>query len=103
MEDQRTDLAVFKYRQDFGRAGSVRGVFVESKSDVQAAMGMEAYLGEALGKHSEVVADINDDTIKMISDDPAVVKIVLDHDLCVGFNPMEYLPVDWRSEVYGAE
>jgi hypothetical protein len=85
------DKAVYKYSEEFGRMGSLSGVFVAEKSAVASAMGKEVYFGEALGKHSEIIGRLGEDTIKMASDDPAVVKVVLELDLETGTNPFDYM------------
>lgn len=81
--------AVYKYFEDFGRCGELSGVFVREKADVEELLdkGHEVYLGEALGKHSQVFTTLSSKTIKMISDNPEVVGIVEKHGLENGVDP----------------
>lgn len=52
---------------------------------------MIVYFGEVLGKHSEVYGPIDGNEIKFVSNDPLVIKTVVDNNLCFGFNPFHYL------------
>jgi hypothetical protein len=84
-------LAVYRYSEDFGRMGDLSGVFVASKSDVMVAMGKTAYLGEVLGKHSEVHAEISADTITLVTEDPDFVELFQSLRLSTGTNPIARL------------
>lgn len=83
--------AVYRYMEDFGRMGTLEGIFVAEKRDVQAAMGKTVALGEVLGKHSEIDAEISEDTVTLITDDPGVVGVVEEYGLISGMNPLEFL------------
>lgn len=49
-----------EYSQDFGRMGGLDAVFVATREDYADIVEMgEVYLGEALGKHSEVTGRLN--------------------------------------------
>lgn len=72
-------MKVYKYEQHFGRMGTLQSVFVASDKDIKALMGRRVYLGEVLGKHSEVTATADDKTIRMLSDDKAVVSFFVEH------------------------
>lgn len=82
---------VFKYSENFARMGSLVGVFIAELDDVECADGQEVYLGEVLGKHSEVSASINSETVKLVSSDPAIVALVREHGLESGVNPIASL------------
>lgn len=78
-----------KYSESFGRMGDLSGVFVTTQADYDRALrGRSVYLGEVLGKHSQVTADLNASTLRVVSDDPAVVALVEEHDLSTGENPV---------------
>jgi hypothetical protein len=72
-------VKVYKYSENFGRMGQLDSVFVAEESDVARMMGKRVYLGEVLGKHSEVSATITGDTVKVVSDDQAIVEFFVDH------------------------
>jgi len=90
MDDERK-FGVFKYSENFGRMGVLEGVFVAGLDEVTSAYGCEAYLGEVLGKHSEISASINSDTVKLVSDDQAIVALIKTHGLESGVNPVASL------------
>jgi hypothetical protein len=60
--------------------------------------GLNVYFGEVLGKHSEVCGPIESHEIKMISDNPEVVKIIEDFGLQSGYNPLDYTFAHWNHE-----
>lgn len=72
-------LKVYKYAQYFGRMGSLSGVFIAEDTDVAKVRGKRVYLGEVLGKHSEVSATVDDKTLTMVSEDPAIVAFFGEH------------------------
>ena len=79
---------VYKYRESFGRMGDLEGVFVATRSEVADAMGKETYLGEVLGKHSEVSASVNGDTVKLLTEAVEAVDLVEKYGLANGVNPL---------------
>jgi hypothetical protein len=73
-------MKVYKYEQYFGRMGSLSSVFVASDEDIERLKKRcRVYLGEVLGKHSEVTATADDKTIKVLTDDKAVVSFFVEH------------------------
>jgi len=81
---------VYRFFWDYGRQGEVEGVFIATSDEIEEITGKEVYLGEILGKHSEVVNTVDADDIKLLSDDPAVVEVVEKHKLSSGLNPLGY-------------
>jgi hypothetical protein len=82
-------MKVYKYEESFRRMGELSGVFIAEDADVAKVRGKEVYLGEVLGKHSEVTATVNDETLTMISEDPAIVRFFEEHlDGGIGTNPV---------------
>jgi hypothetical protein len=84
-------LAVYKYYRDFGRMGSVDGSFVAKKDDIKEAFGSSVYLGEALGKHSDVSHVLERGDVEMITDDPTVISLYNHYRLESGYNPLDYI------------
>lgn len=64
------DRGIYRYDEDFGRMGRLSGTFAASASAVEKARGKTVYLGDCLGKHSDVSLDIKVDTLRLVSDDP---------------------------------
>ena len=82
---------VYKFFWDCGRMGELYGLFLATDEDVKAAIGKRAYFGEVLGKHSEIEGEVEEADITLVSDDPAVVKVIEDHNLQSGYSPLDYL------------
>ncbi len=73
-------MKIYKYSEDFGRMGDLEGVFVADDDTITELRKVkEIYLGEVLGKHSEVYATVDDSTLKEISDDPVIVAFFKRH------------------------
>lgn len=82
---------LYKYTEYFGRMGHLSGVFVATRAEIKAAKKRgTTYLGEVLGKHSEISATISDETIKLLTEDRNAIAIVEEHDLANGTNPLAY-------------
>lgn len=59
-----------KYSEDFGRCGDLDGLFVTTEGILAELKAQgELYIGEEFGKHSEVTALLDDDTLKVVTDD----------------------------------
>lgn len=80
-------ICLWRFYWDCGRQGEVEGIFKAAKEEVDAAIGMEVYFGEILGKHSEVYGELEEGEITLESDDPLVVKNAIES----GYNPLDYL------------
>ena len=79
---------------DCGRNGKIDGLFIADKSEIQSAVGKNIYLGEVLGKHSEIYGEIDEGDITVISEDSTVVEVLLrlfEDGTISGFNPLEYI------------
>ncbi len=90
--------AIYKFNWNFGRNGSIEGLFVEFKSYVEALIGQQVNFGEVLGKHSEVCGVLGEDDLEMISDDPSLVETVEQYDLTSGYNPIAQMLDDCHYE-----
>ena len=58
------------------RGGSVSGVFVCTEEEMNNLVGKEIYLGEVLGKHSEVFVTLEEGECACIAQDPVIVAWV---------------------------
>ena len=86
--------AIYKFYWDCGSKGDISGIFVAEESVVEAAIGKEVYLGEVLGKHSEVYGTLDREALELKSDDPVFVEqfIKIIGDGCIsGYNPLDYI------------
>jgi hypothetical protein len=79
---------IYKYSENFRRMGGLSGIFTADADDVALAMGEDAYLGEVLGKHSEVTASITPETVKLVSDNPEFVALFDKHEMSTGTDPV---------------
>lgn len=84
---------LWKFFWDCGRQGEVEGTFVASRQEIEDALGKTVYLGEALGKHSEVYGDLEEKDVTLLSANGSVVELFLQHIGSVGYDPLdpEYL------------
>lgn len=81
---------IYKYSESFGRMGTLESVFIADSEDMNKLWGKRIYLGDVLGKHSEVVTDrISPDICVLVSDDPEHVKLVCELGLSCGINLLE--------------
>lgn len=87
MSDAKAEkkLLLVEYYEDFGRGGELQGLFITTPEILEKLKGREVYLGEALGKHSEVYASLNDNTLKVRSENPEAIRIIRE---C--FGPSKY-------------
>jgi len=87
---------LYKFNWDCGRQGEVEGLFVATESEVEYAIGKEAYFGEILGKHSEVYGTIEEGEITKIDIDSNSVTQVAEHlgETWSGYNPLHYIKYD---------
>ena len=81
-------LKLYSYGEDFGRMGYVSGTFVADDLDVQKVMGKDVYLGEVLGKHSNISATIDDETLTVLTDDQDFIKKFAEFQCDSGHNPV---------------
>lgn len=83
-----------KYSEDFGRKGSLDGLFICTKDELNNLNGRMIHFGEVLGKHSEVYSDETYEHCKVLSDDPHLIAdltATLDYNTICGFNPLDYI------------
>ena len=80
--------AIYKFRGDFGRMGSLRGVFTAMPEEVADVVGRDLRFGEALGKHSNVCGIMEATDFAFVSDDDALVELFDKHGLATGANPV---------------
>ena len=88
---------LYSFYWDCGRGGSVEGLFIATPSEIEEITGKQIYLGEVLGKHSEVYGEINEGDIKLVSDDQDKVSWLgglMVSNTISGYNPLDYYERD---------
>jgi hypothetical protein len=59
-----SNIALYKYHQDYGRMGTLEGVFIMDEDKYNDYVkGRSVWEFDILGKHSEVRVEFNDDTV----------------------------------------
>lgn len=91
---------LYRFYVDCGRMGSLDGLFIATQSEVNRAIGKQAYFGEVLGKHSDIHGIIEAHEIELVSDDQEKVQWLLQllGFTVSGFNPLEYINEDEVEE-----
>lgn len=90
-----------KFYWNCGRSGKIDGLFIAEKSKIEAAHGKHVYLGEVLGKHSDIYGDLDEEDITIISEDPVIIETLsnlFEDDTISGFNPLEYIQEEEDEE-----
>ena len=88
------EKVLVKYNQDFGRMGSLDGLFICTKEDLESLNGKDVYFGEVLGKHSEVYTGDTYKYCKIVPTQHGDIKVLerlLGEGTISGFNPFDYI------------
>jgi hypothetical protein len=95
MADKETNKrGLYKFEVDYGRMGVISGVFIADKKEVDLLIGKRIFLGDALGKHSDVDLEVEAEYITLITDDSNVITIISNkgrNKNIAGYNPLDYL------------
>lgn len=86
--------ALYRFRADFGRMGTLQGIFVAEKAEIDAAIGREVYFGEVLGKHSDVSVKLKEEHFRCLTDDPGFVEKFSEFECESGHNPLDYIEAE---------
>lgn len=91
--------AIYQFHEDFGRMGEVSGTFIEDKELVETVIEFEheVYLGEVLGKHSDISVELTKDNVTMLSDNPEHIKLlreIFKGDNISGMNPFDQVDME---------
>lgn len=72
------------------RYGIVCGIFLASDNEIEDLLSKEVYLGEVLGKHSEIYHHFRKCDLKVFEDRKDRVKELMDKygDTIIGLNPI---------------
>lgn len=80
---------LYTFKHDNYRMGTLDGAFIATADAVADLMGKELYFYEVLGKHSEFTLTVDESHIKLVSDDPDLIKRLPNH-WSAGHNPFHY-------------
>lgn len=81
---------VYKFTASYARMGTMSGVFVATREDVDSIIGKRIAFGDALGKHSDVRIDIERSHIKLLTEDADFIEKFSEFKLTTGYNPLTY-------------
>ena len=79
---------LYKFERYFRRQGTLRGFFIEDEKLVEKVIGERIYFGEVLGKHSEIIIDLDDEDISIVTDDQDFIDKFEKLIGCSGHNPI---------------
>ena len=84
---------LYYFEADFGRMGTIDSIFVADDKEVKEAIGKTAYFGEILGKHSDIIKDLEEkDFIVTTTDQDFIDKFIkIFGKYACGYNPLEYI------------
>lgn len=93
--------ALYKMDLDCGRQGSLQGLFIEEDCefiDFLIKYEVKIPFGDALGKHSDVLAYLTRDEIKLVTMNSTVLDVIKEYGLENGYNPRHYLTECYREQ-----
>lgn len=67
-------MILVKFSEDFGRHGELEGLFVCDQEDYDFALGKTVYLGDCLGKHSNVEVELTKENLVIQDVDQAFIE-----------------------------
>lgn len=86
-----------QYFEDFGRSGSLEGLFICSEDELEYLNGATVDFGEVLGKHSEVYSDETYENCKIITSNQDAIRdmeVMFGTKNISGYNPINFLGED---------
>ena len=87
---------LYSFELDWGRMGSLEGLFIAEEKDVKDIIGKNVQFGEVLGKHSDVYDIMTEDMFAEIELPENVVKMLEEKigSTLSGYNPFDFLEED---------
>jgi len=82
---------IYKFFYDCGREGILEGIFTEESQNVSSIYGKTINFGEVLGKHSDIICELDIGDINLITNDKNAVEMFERYQLETGYNPFVYL------------
>lgn len=92
-------MKLYRYYEDFGRMGSLEGMFFATDEQYDYFMGRDAYESDILGKHSEVELSFNDETVEEVKLSETTIEEMFEvlGSHVSGISPLEYFE-QWEEE-----
>lgn len=86
---------LWRFTFDYGRMGSLFGLFIATEEDIAQAIGKQVDFGEVLGKHSQVDGELEQGDFNKLDVTVEAVQEVSKHlgKTWSGYNPLEYIQV----------
>lgn len=84
---------LYEFYHGCGRMGELEGLFIAEERDIEKIIGKEIYFGEVLGKHSEIIIDIDKIDIVVKTDDQEFIAFAekyIGKGTLSGHNPLDY-------------
>jgi hypothetical protein len=95
VKSDKEGLILVKFYVGYYRHGDLEGLFITTKSKLESAMGTKVYLGDVLGKHSDVSKKLKKEHFTTLSDDHEKIRWLLSvnggEKTISGRNPLEQL------------
>lgn len=87
---------IYKFECDYGRSGTLSGIFIASEEQIASLHLKTIYLGECLGKHSEVYFEPDQlkDYIHLVTTDEDTINLFIKYNLYSGYDLTDYLNKD---------
>ena len=96
-------LILVHFMQDFGRMGDIECLFITTPDRLAKTEGRTIYLGEVLGKHSNINVEMDDDNTRIISDDQEKIKWLQSLMMAGNRKDVSILPIGWNLVEYAEE
>lgn len=92
IENPAEPKTLYRFHWDCGRMGEVSGIFAATKAQIANALGKQVYLGEVLGKHSEIYGDLDESDLTELTSDATFIAQA-ERFKCIpnGYNPLDYM------------
>lgn len=85
-------MKLYKFYWDCGRQGFIDGIFAATDEEYSKLIGSHIYFGEALGKHSDIHGEMEEEDVVMLTDDQDFIDKAIKFGLVpCGYNPLEYI------------
>lgn len=93
---------IYEFYKDYERSGDLEGTFIADSTEVEKAIGKYIYMGECLGKHSEVSFYLKADDVWLKTDDQSFIELfeqIMGEGWSTGHNPLDHLPEESDDEI----
>ncbi len=64
---------LYRFYWDVQRHGEIESLFIADDEQVAAVLGMKVYLGEVLGKHSDIQGTLDAEDLLIITQEPGII------------------------------